>query len=140
MRNVVKKGAKIPKIGHKVIRYRCFSSFSEQLFLLYLSSSPLNMVYNKTDPDDDLDFWIGTFVTVYDKHVPYQHKRVKSFPKPKWFSKELQEAMYLRNLLKSHGQHQDSKKLRNTINSHKHATKKRYFQDLLSDKNNSRST
>ena len=51
-----KKGAKIPKTGHKVIRYRCFSSFSGQSFLLDLSSSPLNMVYNKTDPDDVLDF------------------------------------------------------------------------------------
>ena len=102
-----KKGAKIPKIGHKVIRYRCFSSFSEQSFLLDLSSSPLNMVYNKTDPDDALDFWIDTFVTIYDKHAPYKHKRVKSFPKPKWFSKELQKAIYLRDFLKSHGQHEE---------------------------------
>ena len=130
-----KKGAKIPKIGHKVIRYRCFSNFSEKLFLLDLSSSPLNMVYNKTDPDDALDFWIDTFVTIYDKHAPYKHKRVKSFPKPKWFSEELQEAIYLRHFLKSHGQHDESKTLRNAINSHKRAAKKRY--DLLSDKNNS---
>ena len=104
-----KKGDKIPKIGHKVISYRCFSSFSEQSFLLDLSSSPLNMVYKKTDPDDALDFWIDTFVTIYDKHAPYKHKRVKSFPKPKWFSKELQEAIYLRDFLKSHGQHEESK-------------------------------
>ena len=135
-----KKSAKIPKIGHKVIRYRCFSSFSEQSFLLDLSSSPLNMVYNKTDPDDALDFWIDTFVTIYDKHAPYKHKRLKSFPKPKWFSKELQEAIYLRDFLKSHGQHEESKNLRNAIHSHKRAAKKRYVQELLSDKNNSRST
>ena len=105
------------------------------------------MVYNKTDPDDALDFWIDTFVTVYDKHAPYKHKRVKSFPKPEWFSKELQEAIYLRDFLKSHGQHEESKKKkkkkkkkRNATNSHKCAAKKRYFQELLSDKNNSRST
>ena len=98
------------------------------------------MVYNKTDPEDALDFWIDTFVTIYDKHAPYKHKRVKSFPKPKWFSKELQEAIYLRDFLKSHGQHEESKKLRNAINSHKRAANKRYFQELLSDKNNSRST
>ena len=40
------------------------------------------MVYNKTDPDDALDFWIDTFVTIYDKHAPYKLKRVRSFPKP----------------------------------------------------------
>ena len=32
------------------------------------------------------------------------------------------------------------KKLRNAINSDKRAAKKRYFQELLSDKHNSRST
>ena len=55
------------------------------------------MVYNKTGTDDTLDFWIDAFVTIHDKHAPYKHKRVKSFPKPKWFSKELQEAIYLRD-------------------------------------------
>ena len=135
-----KKGVKIPKIGHKTIRYRCFTSFNEQLFLQDLLSSPLSSVYDKTDPEDALNFWIDSFVSIYNKHAPYKRKRVKSFPKPKWFSKELQEAIYLRDFLKRHGQHEESKKLRNAINSHKRAAKKKYFQDLLSDKNNSKST
>ena len=29
----IKKGAKIPKLGHKTIKYRSFSNFNEQLFL-----------------------------------------------------------------------------------------------------------
>ena len=103
-------------------------------------SSPLSTVYNKTDPEDALNFWIDSFVSIYNKHAPYKRKRVKSFPKPKWFSKELQEEIYLRDFLKRHGQHEESKKLRNAINSHKCAAKKKYFQDLLSDKNNSKST
>ena len=65
---------------------------------------------------------------------------MKSFSKPKWFSKELQEVIYLRDFLKRHGQHEESKKLRTAINSHKCAAKKKYFQDILSDKNNSKST
>ena len=40
------KGVKIPKIGHKTIRYSCFTSFNEQLFLQDLLSSPLTTVYN----------------------------------------------------------------------------------------------
>ena len=67
-------------------------------------------------------------------------KRVRSVPKPKWFTKELQEAIYLRDFLKKHGQHEESNKLRNAINSQKHAAKKKYIQDLISDKNNSKST
>ena len=135
-----KKGAKIPKISHKVIKYRCFSNFDEHLFLQDLSSSSLNLVHNKTDPEDAVQFWIDTFTTVYNSHAPLKHKRVKSLPKPKWFTKELQEAIYLRDFLKRHGQHEESKKLRNAINSQKRAAKKKYFQDLLSEKGKSKST
>ena len=136
----IKKGAKIPKIGRKTIKYRCFSNFNEQLFLNDLSVSPLAMVYNITEPTEALDFWLDTFNTVYDKHAPYKQKRVRSVPKPKWFTKELQEAIYLRDFLKKHGQHEESNKLRNAINSQKRAAKKKYIQELISDKNNSKST
>ena len=98
------------------------------------------MVYNMTEPTEDLDFWLDTFNTIYDKHAPYKQKRVKSVPKPKWFTKELQEAIYLRDFLKKHGQHEESTTLRNAIHSQKRAAKKKYIQDLLSDKDNSKST
>ena len=91
-----KNGVKIPKTGHKTIRYRCFTSCNEQLFLQDLLSSPLSTVYNKTDPEDALNFWIDSFVSIYNKHAPYKRKRVKSFPKPKWFSKKIARG----NLLK----------------------------------------
>ena len=48
--------------------------------------------------------------------------------------------IYLRDILKKHGQHEESKNLRNAINSQKRAAKKKHIQDLLSDKNNSEST
>ena len=67
-----RKGVKIPKIGYKVIRYCCFTSFNEQLFLPDLLSSPLSTVYNKTDPEDALNFWIDSFVSIYNKHAPYK--------------------------------------------------------------------
>ena len=69
-----------------------------------------------------------------------QCKRVKSFPKPKWVSKELQGAVYLRDFPKTHGQHEESKKLRHAINSINVPPRKKYFQDLLSDENNSKLT
>ena len=67
-------------------------------------------------------------------------KGVRSVPKPKWFTNELQGTIYLRDFLKKHGQHEESNKLRNANNSQKRAAKKKYIQDLLSDKNNSKST
>ena len=45
-----RKGVKIPKTSHEVIRYRCFTSCNEQLFLQDLLSSPLSTVYNKNRP------------------------------------------------------------------------------------------
>ena len=102
-----KTGAKIPKIGHKTMKYRCFSNFNEQLFLNDLSLSPMAMVYNMTEPTEALDFWLDIFNTIYNRHAPYKQKWVKSVPKPKWFTKELQEAIYLRDFLKKHGQHEE---------------------------------
>ena len=65
---------------------------------------------------------------------------MRSVSKPNWFTKELQVTIYLRDFLKKHGQHEESNKLRNAINSQKRAAKKKYTQDLISDKNNSKST
>ena len=98
------------------------------------------MVYNITEPVETLYFWLDTFNTIYDKQTPNKQKRVKSVPKPKWFTKELQEAIYLRDFFKRDGQHEESNKLRNAIDSQKRAAKKKYIEDLLSDKNNSKST
>ena len=73
-----------------------------------LSLSYLAMVYNMTEPTGALDFWLDTFNTMYDKHAPYKQKRVKSVSKPKWFTKELQEAIYLRDFVRKRGQHDKS--------------------------------
>ena len=86
-----------------------------------------------------MELWIKMFCSVYSKHAPFKTKRVKQKGKPKWLSAELQEAIHLRDLLKKRGHLEESKKLRNKINSQKRAAKKKYFQDLLSSKTNSKS-
>ena len=69
----INKGAKMPKIGHKTIKHRCFSNLNEQLFLNDLSLSPLAMVYNITEPAEALE----TFNAIYDKHVPFKQTNKK---------------------------------------------------------------
>ena len=86
-----------------------------------------------------MEFWIKTFSSIYNMHAPFKTKRVKQKAKPKWLSAELQEAIHLRDLLKKQGHHQESKKVRNKINSQERAAKKKYFQYLLSSKTNSKS-
>ena len=133
-----KKGIKIPKPGHKTVTYRCFSKFNQELFLQALSNSNLPSTFNITDPDAAIDFWIKTFTDIYNTHAPLKTIRVKHFPKPPWMSKEVQEACYLRDFLKKHGYHEESRLLRNAINSQKRREKRTYYRDLLSSKENSK--
>ena len=112
-----KKGVKIPKPGHKTITYRCFTNFHEHDFLCDLTNSNLSSVFNIRDPDQALEVWIQTFTHIYDKHAPLKTIRVRHVHKPPWYTKELQEAGYLRDLLKKHGYEEESKILRNAINS-----------------------
>ena len=131
-----RKCAKIPTAEHKVTTYRCFANFDENNFIRDLIASPLSMVYNLSDPNDAMEFWIKTFNSVYNKHAPFKTKRVKQKWKPKWLSAELQEAIHLRDLLtpppqkkktkknKKQGQDEESRKLRYKINTQKRAAKK----------------
>ena len=131
-----KKGVKIPKPGHKTITFRCFSKFNEQLFLSELSNSKLPRTFNITDPDLATEHWIESFTEIYNKHAPLKQIRVKHNPKPPWLTKELEEAGYLRDLLKANGYEEESRQLRNAINSEKRRVKRKYYRNLLSSNKN----
>ena len=133
------KGAKIPTAGHETTTYRSFANFDENRFIHDLIASPLSMVYNLSDPNDAMEYWIKTFSDVYNKHAPFKTKRVRQKTKPKWLSADLQKANPSPRSTKKQGHHEESKKLRNKINSQKRAAKKKYFRDLLSSKTNSKS-
>ena len=72
-----KQGVKIPKAAHKEIRYRCFTHFDKDAFLLDLVHSQLSQVYQYTDPDEALEFWYKTFSSVYNKHTPFMTKETR---------------------------------------------------------------
>ena len=134
-----KKGVKIPKTGHKEISYRSFAKFDEDSFLLDLLNSPLNNVYNYTNPEEALDFWITNFLSVYDYHAPFKTRRVKHSQKPKWMTKEIEVACIKRDKLLKEGKRDEFKAQRNKITSLKRAAKAKYFNSLVSSKQNSKS-
>ena len=78
-----RKGAKISTAGHKTTTYRNFANFDENTFICDLIASPFSMVYNLSDPNDAMEFWIKTFSEVYNKHAPFKTKRVRQKAKPK---------------------------------------------------------
>ena len=134
-----KKGLKIPKPGHKTITFRCFSKFDEQLFLYELNNSKLPLTFNIMDPDLAVEFWIKSFTEIYNKHAPLKQIRVKHAPIPPWMTKDLKEAGYLRDLLKANGYEEESRQLRNAINSEKRRQKRKYYRNLLSSHKNPKS-
>ena len=113
-----KKGTKIPKTGHKHCTYRTFSKFNKEQFLFDLSRSNLYNVYNFIDPEKALEYWLHAFNSVYDKHAPFKTQRIKHISKPKWFTKEIQDAIWLRDKLLKAGKHQELKKNRETKSIH----------------------
>ena len=131
-----KKSVKIPKIFHKEIRYRSFAKFNEHNFLTDLINSPINNVYNHTDPEDALEFWTQTFNSVYDQHAPFKTRRVKHTPKPKWLTREIEEACHKRDQLLKEGKIEEFKIQRNKVTTLKRSAKTKYFNSLVSSKQN----
>ena len=136
---MVKKGVTIPKAGHKSITYCCFSNLDKDSFPLDVSNSILSGVYNFIEPDAAVHYWHSVFVSVYNKHAPFKTKRVKHSAKPKWLTQDIQDAIHYRDRLLKSGNHDEYKKQRNTVTSLLHASKKKYFQDLATCKQNSKS-
>ena len=134
-----KKGVKIPKGGHKYVTYRSFTTFDENNFLTDLRNSSLGNVYNFTDPDKALEYWLNTFTEVYNKHAPFRTHRVKHTQQPKWITKEIEDASRLRDKLLASGNRSEFILQRNKVNSLKRAAKKAYFEDLVSSKQNTKS-
>ena len=133
-----KKRIKIPKVGHKTIYYRSFKTFNEREFLSDLANSQLNLIYQIRDPNEAVEFWISTFISVYDKHAPFIKKRVREEIKPPWITPEIDREIALRNHLKINGTREQYNKQRNKVNSMKRKSKQNYFKKLLISTTDSR--
>ena len=136
----LKKDVKIPKPGHKTVTYRSFTNFDKDAFLKDLSESQLPHVYQYTNPDQAFEFWHKTFINVYNKHAPFITKRVKYSPKPPWLTKEIEEAIHIRNKHLRNKQFDEFKKQRNKVTFMLRKSKKNYFKTLIisSPQNNSK--
>ena len=133
-----KKGVKIPKTGHKEIYYRCFTHFNEDAFVNDLYNSSLDNVYQIRNADEAVDYWIGTFNSVYNKHAPFVKKRVKHSIKPPWINKEIDAACYKRDEFDRTNE-KEFKELRNKVSSMKRKAKKKYYQNLICSSQNTKS-
>ena len=126
--NWCKKGVKIPRCNHKYIFYRSYKNFDPDLFLFDLSNTNFTDVYQHRDPDEALNSWYDAFLSVYNKHVPCNKKRIKLTENPPWPNEEITAAIKKREiLLKTSGKDENFRKQRNKVNSLKRAAEKKYF-------------
>ena len=61
---------------------------------------PFHGVFNNNDPSEALAFWYDAFLPVINIHAPLRWKRVKHPKLPLWLTKDMIQAMSLRDKLK----------------------------------------
>ena len=61
---------------------------------------PFHGVFNYNDPSEALAFWYDAFLPVVNKHAPLRRKRMKHPKLPPWLTKDIIQAMALRDKLK----------------------------------------
>ena len=77
---------------HKVLSYRMFKNFSEELFLRDLKTkTSLKYCRPPIHADIALDLCYDKFVNTLNKHAPTIYKRVKQNVQPKWHKTDFEE-------------------------------------------------
>ena len=113
-------------------------TFNKDAFLDDLLNSSLSKIYQYRDPDKALNFWISTFVEIYDKHAPIRIQRVKHNPKPPWITEEILKEMKIRDQFKAKNS-VEFKEQRNKVTSIIRKAKYKYYQELISNNKNPKS-
>ena len=93
---------------------------------------PFHGVFNYNDPSEALAFWYDAFLPV-NKHVPLRRKRVKHPKLSPWLTKDIIQAMALRDKLKRDKLFDLYKKQRNKLSTLVRTAKKSYFNKLITD-------
>ena len=82
---------------------------------------PFKNVYNFSDPNVALSYWIDLFLDVINKHVPLKKKkkkkrRVKQQTLPPWLNTDIKQAMLLRDKCRKQKKFVEYKQQRNRVN------------------------
>ena len=124
---------KLKKNGHTTIVYRSFKHFNQSSFLFDLANTSFTSVFQETDPDSALSLWCHLFLSVLDKHAPVREKRVKHATFPPWLTKEIIQAMEVRDDLRREKRFSEFKQQRNTVRYMVRAAQKAYVNKVIGD-------
>ena len=108
------------------------------LFLHELSFAEFHNIYNITDPTQALDHWYKLFLHVLNKHAPIKRRRVKHPTLPPWFTKNIQDAMSLRDELRQKKKFDEYKKQRNHVTDLVREAKKSLAAKMINESESTR--
>jgi len=108
--------------------------FDKDSFLADLASTPFGNVYSYDNPDDALSAWYQLFLGVLDRHAPLRQRRVKKEKYPQWLTKDIIDAMAIRDELKRNKQFEAYRKQRNRVQYLIREAKKASFVRLMENK------
>ncbi|XP_055958041.1 uncharacterized protein LOC126824167 isoform X2 [Patella vulgata] len=129
-----KKDASFPKNKHVTITYRSFKHFNKDQFLYDLHAAPFDYIYNYSD----LNLALSIITPIINKHAPLKTTRVRNVDKPVWLTHEIFQLIHKRDYLKKKGDVTNYKKLRNEVKTAIRASKRKYLESLISDRENSK--
>ena len=102
----------------------------KELFLMDLHVTPFEIIYNFSDPNEALSYWIDLFLHVLNKHMPLKRKRVKHKTLSSWLNTDIKQATLFRDKLRKQKMFAEYKQKRNRVNFLVREAKKKYFQHL----------
>ena len=129
------KVVKTVKDNHTTMEYRSFKRFNDDKFLCELSLANFADIYKCSNANDAVYRWYNIFLPIVDKHAPIRRKRVKHQTLPGWISKDIIEAMKLRDQLKKDKQFNEYKKQRNVVSQLVKNAKKEHFENMIREQN-----
>ena len=125
----------VPKTNSRVITYRRYKDFNEDLYVNDLCAAPLHVSQIFNDPDDQMWFHNTLVKQVTDKHAPIKQKLVKGKQAP-FIHGELRKAINVKamfrrkyNKHKTNAAWQCYRKQRNLVTKLKRNAIKTYFNN-----------
>ena len=92
------KRARQYKGEHTTITYRDIKSLDKERFIASLRKAPWDCAFVFNDTNDVVDAWY-IFNGVVNEQLPLKQKRVKRSTQPKWFDKNINQEMKVRDKL-----------------------------------------
>ena len=127
------KCSHIQKGCHTTIEYRNFKEFNSLKFSHDLSNAPFDSVYSLDNGENAITLLTDILLSVINRHAPLRSKRVKHTTIPPWLSKDIINAMAIRDSLKKANKIIEFREQRQKVKKLVKEAKATYFRKLVDE-------